>query len=62
MMRETNPPKENGRMTENHADNPLKWAFMGEMIVKALRAGLNSSSGHMWPLSALVCPPLFYII
>ena len=31
------------------ADNLLYLAF-GEIIVKALRAGLYGSSGHMWPL------------
>ena len=32
----------------NQVDNPLHLAF-GEIIVKALRAGLNSSTSNMWP-------------
>ena len=35
-------------LLSNQADHLLRLAF-GEMIVKALRARLNSSSGHMWP-------------
>lgn len=32
----------------NQAENPLDLAF-GDIIVKALWARINSSSGHMWP-------------
>lgn len=37
-------------LCNNQADHPLHLAF-GEMIVKTLQAGINSTSGHMWPPS-----------
>lgn len=39
------------------ADNFLKWAF-GEIIVMTPHAGLNSTSGHMWPWG-LIFPTSF---
>ena len=42
----------------NQVGNLLKLAFP-EIVVKALQAGLNRLSGHMWP-PGLVCSPFFY--